>query len=81
MSTPDLSGRHPVTRHHMTILRPNPQLNGVAGDVAALLWGAACDLVTILGDGPELSSGLRKLWEAKNSLVMQGLLDSGTLHE
>jgi len=63
----------------MTILRPNPALNGVAGDVAALVWGAACDLVTILGDGPELSAGLRKLWEAKNSLVMQGLLDSGAV--
>jgi hypothetical protein len=63
----------------MGMLRPNPSLDSIAADVSVLIWGAACDLVTILRDGPELSDGLRKLWEAKNNLVMQGLIDSGTV--
>lgn len=77
----DLTDRHPATRQAMLRLTPNPQLDGPAGDVARLLWEAGKDLVTVLKDGPELSDGLRKLWEAKNCLVLQALQDSGVVHE
>jgi hypothetical protein len=79
VTSPELSDRHPATQHLMGILRPNPALDGIAADVSAALFQAACDQVTILRDGPELSDGLRKLWEAKNCLVMQGLIDSGAV--
>lgn len=78
---PDLTDRHPATRQAMLRLAPNPQLDGVAADVSRLFWEAGKDLVTILQDGPELSDGLRKLWESKNCLVLQALLDSGAVHE
>jgi hypothetical protein len=76
---PDLSGRHESTRHLMTTLRPNPNLDGIALDVAFITWQAAVDLAVILRDGPELFAGLRKLREAKDCLVIQGLLDSGAI--
>ena len=31
---------------------------------------------SVLGDGPELSAGLRKLLEAKDCLVRQSILDA-----
>jgi hypothetical protein len=76
----DLTDRHPATRQAMLRLTPNPNLAGPAADVAETLWNAAKDLVVKLKDGPELSDGLRKLWEAKNCLVLQALLDAGTIH-
>lgn len=79
MTSPELSDRHPSTRHLIGMLVPNPSLDGIAADVSVAMYQAACDQVTILKDGPELSDGLRKLWEAKNCLVMQGLLDSGAV--
>jgi hypothetical protein len=63
----------------MGILTPNPHLDGIALDVAAAFWQHACDMVAILKDGQELSAGLRSLWEAKNCMVMQGLVDSGAV--
>lgn len=77
MSVPDLSGRNPNTVHLLAWLRPNPNLDGIALDVATITWQAGCDLVTVLKDGPELSAGLRKLREAKDCCVIQGLIDSG----
>jgi hypothetical protein len=77
----DLTDRHPATRQAMLRLTPNPQLDGPAADVSRLFWEAAKDLVAVLKDGPELSDGLRKLWEAKNCLVLQALLDAGVVHE
>lgn len=79
MTSPDLSDRHQSTRHLLGMLLPNPKLDGIALDVSVALYQAACDQVTILNDGPELSAGLRLLWEAKNCLVMQGLIDSGAV--
>jgi len=77
----DLTDRHPATRQAMLRLTPNPGLSGPAADVARVLWDASKDLVERLNDGPELSDGLRKLWEAKNCLVFQALLDAGAVHE
>lgn len=79
ITEPDLSGRHESTRHMMRTLRPNPALDGIAMDVAMIAWNAGCDLVTVLRDGPELSAGLRLLRQAKDCLVIQGLLDSGAI--
>jgi hypothetical protein len=72
---PDYSARHPATQHLMKWLVPNPRLNGIALDVAQVTWQAAQDLVALLRDGPELSAGLRKLREAKDCMVIQGLED------
>lgn len=77
MSAPDLSARHQSTQHLMAWLRPNPNLDGIALDVATITWQAGCDLVAVLDDGQELSAGLRKLREAKDCCVIQGLIDSG----
>jgi hypothetical protein len=77
----DLTDRHAATRQAMLRLTPNPGLSGLARDVSQVLWQTACGMTDLLKDGPELSDGLRKLWEAKNCLVLQALLDSGVVHE
>jgi hypothetical protein len=73
---PDLSARHQSTQHLMGMLTPNRNLDGIALDVSVLVHDTSNMLLDLLDDGPELSDGLRKLWEAKNCLVMQGLIDS-----
>jgi hypothetical protein len=60
--------RHPATREiarwfsygHLT-----GDLRAVSGSCAAL----ACDVIEELPDGPELTTGLRKLLEAKDCFV------------
>ena len=79
MNEPDLRTRHEATRHLMRTLRPNPNLDGIALDVAVICWQAGCALVAILADGPELSAGLRLIRQAKDCLVIQGLLDAGII--
>lgn len=71
-----LTGRNQATVHLMRWLKPNPRLDGIPADVAVIVWNAAQDLVLILGDGSELSAALRKLREAKDCAVIQGLDDS-----
>lgn len=79
MSESEYADRHQSTQHMMKTLRPNPRLDGVALDVAQLIWHAAQDLCVLVHDGPELTAGLRKLREAKDCCVIQGLEDSGAL--
>jgi hypothetical protein len=74
-----LEQRHEATRHAMRWLTPNPRLDGVAADVAQLAYRLAQNLLDILGDGIELTAGLRKLREAKDCLVLQGLEDTDSL--
>jgi hypothetical protein len=74
---PDLTDRHPGTQHALTLLTPNTRLDGIALDVSVAFWNHACAMVEILRDGPELTAGLRSLWEAKNCMVFQGLQDCG----
>lgn len=69
--------RHPGTVQIARWLVPNPRLDGIAADIARLFWGLAEDLTGILEDGPELTTGLRKLVEAKDCCVRQALTDSG----
>jgi hypothetical protein len=71
--------RHRSTQELMICLVPNPLLEGIAMDVAQVLWMSAESLVDILMDGSELSAGLRKLLEAKDCMVRQGLRDCGVL--
>ena len=63
------------TRHAMHWLNPNPHLTGKAALAAKIIWDSAEALVEFLGDGIELSAGLRKLLEAKDALVRQALED------
>jgi len=70
-----LDQRHEATRHAMKWLTPNPRLDGVAADVATAAYYLAEHLLEILGDGIELTAGLRKLREAKDCFVLQALDD------
>jgi hypothetical protein len=63
----------------MATLQPNPRLDGVALDIAVRAWEFAVAMCGLLNDGPELAAGLRKLREAKDCLVIQGLTDSGAI--
>ena len=65
-----LDQRHEATRHAM---------DGAAADVAASVYRLAQHLLDILGDGIELTAGLRKLREGKDCCVIQGLEDSGQI--
>lgn len=76
MTQLNLEDRHPQTQHLMKWLTPNPRLDGIAADVAMTVYQAALDLATILGDGPELSAGLRALRGAKDCFVIQALEDT-----
>ena len=68
--------RHVSTRHLLHwLLLPNPNLQGKPARIAHLFWAHAEELVQLLGDGIELSAGLRKLIEAKDCLVRQALED------
>lgn len=78
MTSPDLSDRHPSTQHLMKWLAPNPNLPDAQRAVAVVVHKAARELLTMLGDGQELSAGLRKLREAKDCFVIQSLEDQGT---
>jgi hypothetical protein len=48
---------------------------GTPRDTSASVAGVVFDMLAALGDGPELSAGLRKLLEAKDCLVRQAILD------
>jgi hypothetical protein len=75
MSTdPDLSDRHPGTRHIMRYftfdhLPEGSERRDRSQDCAAL----AHAMVRLLPDGPELTAGLRKLLEAKDCFVRASL--------
>jgi hypothetical protein len=67
--------RHPSTRNFAKMFKTghltSEDLKGISEQVAV----CAQAMVDMLPDGPELSAGLRKLWEAKNDLVMAAVLD------
>lgn len=73
----DLIGRHPATQQimrwfvwdHLRSVR----LRNVSQQVAAL----ADEMVSALPDGPELTSGLRKLLEAKDCFVRAAVESEG----
>lgn len=66
--------RHPSTQHLLRLfdyrhLPPHLQ------EISKPMHDLAHDMVDKLQDGPELTVGLRRLWDAKNNLVMQRVLD------
>lgn len=66
--------RHPGTEHLLTLFAFDhlpPHLQLVSSQFADL----ADTLVTNLHDGPELSTALRKLVEAKDCAVRQAVID------
>lgn len=73
-----MTQRHSSVQHVVDLLRTNPnlpeKLHSVAYD-AELFAGKMLDQ---LGDGPELTAGLRKLLEAKDCFVRQALIDGKT---
>jgi hypothetical protein len=66
---------HPATQHLIDLFEFGhlpPHLQDVSrrlADVAAFMTGA-------LGEGPELTTGLRKLLEAKDCFVRQAVIDA-----
>ena len=69
MTSIDPSGRHPATVAALKRLEPNDNLPADARAIAAHIYDLAIGIVNDLPDDPDLSDGLRKLWEAKNCLV------------
>jgi hypothetical protein len=65
----DYSDRHPATQQIMRWFAFDYLPEGLPRIVAGDCFGAACSLVANLPDGPELTTGLRKLLEAKDCFV------------
>ena len=67
--------RHPSTQHFVTLFgyeQLPPHLREISKECHALF----VKMVEMLGDGAELSTGLRKLREAKDCFVTQRVIDS-----
>lgn len=60
--------RHLSTQHMLKVLAPNPKLPAESFAIADRFFGLALGMIN-LGDGPELTAGLRKLLEAKDCFV------------
>lgn len=74
---PDLTDRHPGTVHFVKLFEvghlPEPMRT------TSLHCGhLAAAMMRELGDGPELTAGLRKLREAKDCFVTQRVIDRDT---
>lgn len=69
--------RHDSVEHVARLLDPNPNLPAPLLGVSRRVAGLRDDMLDNLGDGPELTAGLRKLLEAKDCFVRQALLDGG----
>lgn len=75
MNEIDVENRHPSTVHMLKLLEPNPNLpEGYPKLISHAIAGVAADCTKVLEDSPELTAGLRKLWEAKNSLVAAAIM-------
>jgi hypothetical protein len=64
--------RHPATTgllRYFEFAHLPEHLQGVSGEC----FGLACTMVALLPDGPELTTGLRKLLEAKDCFVRAAL--------
>ena len=70
--------RHPGTRHFKNLFNFD-HLTGHARAISFECHDLAQGMIDELKDGPELSAGLRKLWEAKNNFVLQSLIDQDKL--
>lgn len=67
--------RHPATQHLLDLFAYEHLPPRLAA-ISAHCHQTAHAMADNLGDGPELSTGLRKLLEAKNCFVRQAVLDA-----
>lgn len=74
-----ISQRHSSTQHLVDLLTPNPNLPDDLFAVSSFAQDYCNEMLGRLGDGPEMSTGLRKLLEAKDCFVRQALLDQQVL--
>lgn len=76
MATNECS-RHPATQHLLDLFTYEHLLPHLQ-EVSKQLAEAAAYVTGLLGDGPELTTGLRKLLEAKDCFVRQAVIDART---
>lgn len=69
MTQLDLSARHPATQNAMKWFTFAHLPSGDLRDISKMSAILAEDMVVALPDGPQLSTGLRKLLEAKDCFV------------
>ncbi len=81
MSYTDLDKRHPATKQIMLWFRYEHLPAGQPRHVSDMCAAMAEELLRSLEDGPELTTGLRKLLEAKDCLVRQAIADSQVVAE
>jgi hypothetical protein len=74
------AGRHPGIVHFQEMFKFDHLGSGRLREVSARCAELAESMVADLPDGPELTAGLRSLWEAKNSFVVQAARFSGVDH-
>jgi len=65
----DIEGRHPSTQHFAPLFTFDHLPAGIMRETSAACAILAQRMIDTLPDGPELSSGLRKLLEAKDCFV------------
>lgn len=74
-------GRHPSVAHFKVMFQTDHLAENKDRDRLAEVIHRCAELaeamVETLDDGPELTAGLRSLWEAKNSFVVQAARFSG----
>lgn len=73
-STRKAARLHPSTEHLLSLFEFE-HLPLHLQEISKPLHDLAHSMADMLGEGPELSVGLRRLWDAKNSLVMQRVID------
>lgn len=70
-------GRHPSVSEKCRWLEPNPNLpEGAPAMVADVFKDARDRLLSLTGDGPQLTLGLQHLIDAKDCIVRQAIADS-----
>lgn len=72
----DLTDRHPSTQQVAEWFDYDHLADGLPRQISQRCHDLAADLLDALPDGPELTAGLRKLLEAKDSLVRQAVAAS-----
>ena len=68
-----MTTRHPATEHILSLFAYE-HLRADLQEVSRPFHDLAIDMADRLGDGPELTVGLRKLLEAKDALVRHAAL-------
>jgi hypothetical protein len=70
----ELENRHPAVQDLMRFLTPNPNLPDRLKPIVGEFFGLACTMLALnSNDNPELTTGLRKLLEAKDCFVRAAL--------